>query len=374
MMPDLRKYTPGRILEAMARLQDAFAPGGDPSLRRIDLTFRDEDGTYWYLDVQNKRWYRHASAPGTMDESAWQTAETPARDLEGPDSLSAHIPAPIKQPAPVDDPQAENPLLNAPASRVLAHIVGYIRDSYQEGRITADDAERYLTGQYLVDKAGRFWIPGLHSEKWYSFENGRWSVAENPPPEEELLRLDRNPATCDACGQTVEKGWTCPDCGTDLSPQLSGAEDETYAGIMDFMLFGRGSLPEPVTEPWQPPPDVPRAMPQRAFRCASCGAANPPGSRFCNQCAAVLAEVVNGGAFGSTPSTENQGPACPTCGAHFRPGHQFCVQCGTPMPKQATADTQGPAAVPSPCPDCGVPNPPGSRFCAQCGRPLSKPR
>jgi predicted nucleic acid-binding Zn ribbon protein len=47
------------------------------------------------------------------------------------------------------------------------------------------------------------------------------------------------------------------------------------------------------------------------IRCLSCQRANPPGSRFCNQCGAPL--------------------TCPSCGTTIPPASRFCNQCGTSL-------------------------------------------
>src|SRR5215207_72043 len=46
-------------------------------------------------------------------------------------------------------------------------------------------------------------------------------------------------------------------------------------------------------------------------RCASCGAENPSGAKFCNACGASLLV------------------GCPSCGASNPPGASFCGDCGT---------------------------------------------
>jgi class 3 adenylate cyclase len=49
------------------------------------------------------------------------------------------------------------------------------------------------------------------------------------------------------------------------------------------------------------------------MRCPSCGFENPPGMKFCGQCASLL------------------GWPCPQCGFENPPGFTFCGQCATPL-------------------------------------------
>jgi predicted ATPase/class 3 adenylate cyclase len=53
------------------------------------------------------------------------------------------------------------------------------------------------------------------------------------------------------------------------------------------------------------------------MKCPRCQAENPPGTRFCGQCAAPLASV------------------CPSCGASNPPENKFCGQCAAPLGKSA---------------------------------------
>src|SRR5262245_18853591 len=62
------------------------------------------------------------------------------------------------------------------------------------------------------------------------------------------------------------------------------------------------------------------------MRCPRCQAENPPGMRFCGQCAAPLAAV------------------CPSCGASNPPGHKFCGQCAAPLPAAAAPELPAPAS------------------------------
>ena len=56
--------------------------------------------------------------------------------------------------------------------------------------------------------------------------------------------------------------------------------------------------------------------------CAECGAENPPGARFCEQCEAAI-ELRRS-----------------HCGAAVRPGACFCVACGQPLPSLSPPPTE----------------------------------
>jgi len=53
------------------------------------------------------------------------------------------------------------------------------------------------------------------------------------------------------------------------------------------------------------------------MKCLRCQAENPPGTRFCGQCAAPFASV------------------CPSCGASNPPDNKFCGQCAAPLDRSA---------------------------------------
>jgi|YNPBryulayer2012_1023412.scaffolds.fasta_scaffold01166_7 hypothetical protein len=55
---------------------------------------------------------------------------------------------------------------------------------------------------------------------------------------------------------------------------------------------------------------------------------------------------------------------CPNCGAEQPDGARFCNQCGTRLSEQVVT------AVQLTCPRCGYVNPEGSKFCGECGAPL----
>jgi class 3 adenylate cyclase/tetratricopeptide (TPR) repeat protein len=62
------------------------------------------------------------------------------------------------------------------------------------------------------------------------------------------------------------------------------------------------------------------------MQCPRCQAENPPGTRFCGQCAAPLAVV------------------CPSCGASNPPANKFCGQCAAPLDKPAQPRFSAPEA------------------------------
>lgn len=62
---------------------------------------------------------------------------------------------------------------------------------------------------------------------------------------------------------------------------------------------------------------------EQAHSCPNCGAYNPEGTNFCQECGTRLTQPVQ------------QAPAakrfCPNCGTEVIAGHRFCSGCGTKM-------------------------------------------
>ena len=59
--------------------------------------------------------------------------------------------------------------------------------------------------------------------------------------------------------------------------------------------------------------------------CASCGAENQPGKKFCGDCGSPLTAT------------------CPSCGASNEPGKKFCGDCGSALSPAAAASALAPA-------------------------------
>src|SRR6266852_1647168 len=61
--------------------------------------------------------------------------------------------------------------------------------------------------------------------------------------------------------------------------------------------------------------------------CASCGAENPAGKKFCSECGSALAI------------------ACPSCGAALTGTEKFCGECGSPLAAGQSSPVAAPAVV-----------------------------
>ena len=103
--------------------------------------------------------------------------------------------------------------------------------------------------------------------------------------------------------------------------------------------------------------------------CPGCGAEQPPGSRFCNQCGAAIPEP--------KPAEAPASPVCMECGSELVPGSRFCNSCGAEQITPAAAESPPPAVEPGTaarqqafCAGCGQQLKIGATFCSHCGRPV----
>lgn len=130
--------------------------------------------------------------------------------------------------------------------------------------------------------------------------------------------------------------------------------------------------------------------------CPNCGAQQPEGAAFCDECGAALQapQVVS-----STPPVMGQARTvvaaniCPVCGAQTSPQDPFCTNCGAslrdapevpaaPLPQPFGATVVAAVAPPAPvvpaespsgmiaCSKCGTLLEPDSAFCDMCGAPV----
>lgn len=310
-MAFLRRYIRSDVIRGAARLRQEQESGRlgrlDFALESCAFCFRDDQNTYWFLDASADQWFR-------FEGGQWQRATTAPDMVEGTDDLLRYIGAPDALPADGED-SSDNVKQGGPVM-VYRHLLQKARDGYLKGRYTSMDTAMLLTRLYLVDQQGYFWTMGFHSGKWYRAEDKDWAVMDHPPDMNRLAHMKYEGLSCERCGQKVEKGPACPNCGAQVSPQIIGLEDEGYTRMGRFMMLGVGSLPEPVTASWDPPESLP-SLQEPGTDCPLCAAHNPPGSRFCNQCGRQL--------------------GCPACGKVNRPGSRFCAQCGRSLVEEGAA-------------------------------------
>ena len=115
--------------------------------------------------------------------------------------------------------------------------------------------------------------------------------------------------------------------------------------------------------------------------CMNCGAQQPDGAAFCDECGAKLEQAMPTAAP-SAPAMPQPAPtvvttACPVCGVSVMAGEAFCDNCGVALGHAVPAPPPA-MTVPAPvqtsaltCSNCGVQLEPGSNFCDMCGVPVS---
>jgi hypothetical protein len=284
-MPDLRIYTPDEILASVAELAESHAAGlSDAHAYGAALccyVFRDAPQSYWALEGRSMQWYAHRGG-------RWTPQHAPPPRLEGLAGLAA-----ARLPQPPDAPQEDAPA-SLTLTQGLEQIVDLFTCAYQEGQISSGAAHELLAERFIFDLLGRAWTAGARSRRWYAFVNGEWKPAKAPPPETDLVRQ-----------------------------QADLRSESAQAALTSFLLNGMGSLPEAVTDPWQPPAWHPEAVLPGGVECALCSQVNPPGSLFCNRCGDLLA-APEGQAEDAAPAALT----CRSCGAALRPGRKFCTACG----------------------------------------------
>lgn len=309
-MSFLRRYTRQDVLSGARRLEDQRATGligrPDYALTSSLFLFRDDRNTYWFLDVATGRWHH-------FEGDRWQPAPASPDLLEGPSELARYTGVPeaalIHRGDSLEGIQPGEPV------KAFRLLLQQARDGYHRGRYTSLDAALLLSRLYLVDRQGHLWTMGFHSGRWYRSDDQAWKIMDQAPEPRQLVQRKTSGLTCAQCGQSVDQSLVCPQCGAALPLEFDDLDDEGYARLAKFMLLNGGSLPEAVTEPWEPPQSLPNLL-EPGVECPQCAAHNPPGSRFCNRCGELL--------------------GCPACGKINRPGSRFCSGCGQTLVEAGT--------------------------------------
>jgi ribosomal protein L32 len=301
-MTNLRWYEVEQLTESARLLKqrlDAGVAGWlEFSLAASQYVLRDDGGAYWFLDPFTDSWQRH-------DQAGWcPVRQQPEARLEGLQALAEHAVLPAGLISELDDPfGAKESWQPQEVILMLVHKAG---QDYRVGAHASDEVELLLGRMYLMDRQGRFWTVGIHSQQWYRYADANWVKVEHGPDPDQLVRWRGGLVKCEQCGAEVEDATLCPNCGAPLIPGLEQLDPIALQRFYRFLVLGAGSLPEPVSSPWEPPPELPRL--ESELRCEVCGTISLPGGRFCSHCGASL--------------------GCPNCGAANPPGSLFCGVCG----------------------------------------------
>jgi hypothetical protein len=302
-MIELMMYLPTDIANAMTQLRLSCEAGAidahEYHTRLSHLQFRDVTGDYWAVDGRTGRWYHFV-------RQQWHPADLIPDRLEGPIEFARYRVARSDERGPGAQPINPYPdHRHWPPQRVLTELIEYVAALYQQGQLSSADAEALLRSRFLIDTQGRFWMPGLRSRQWYWFEAGRWTPAAQAPDPASLLRYEPRPTACPQCGQALTIEDRCPRCQSPIERHVAGGSAETVVALFNLAAFGDGSLPEPITDEWNPPSwslaaveapaaSVPAAKSAADLICPRCGTHAAPGRRFCTRCGAALSMMTGG--------------------------------------------------------------------------------
>ncbi len=325
-MVALRKYSLDDVQAAAQALRQDLDSGviqvPEFWLEQDLFRFRDGGGLYWFLDVRANRWHRFA-------QGVWQEAGPAPARLEGVAAPALEM-ALVVEEEYADDHLTDDTPAEGPIPEILATNVRKLRQAYERGKLPSGDMEALLADQYLIDHEGTFWTVGVRSGHWYHSEEAEWVQVDAPPADHTLLEPE--PARCPECGQVVPADGTCPNCGQVPAEALPDVSEQAYGRIFAFALLGGGFVPEPVTDPWEPPGGFPGAEREPDIRCDACQAVNPAGRRFCRVCGTSLTCPTCGASLaarGEPVLPPARAPAhCPRCNALLAVGVKFCTQCG----------------------------------------------
>lgn len=302
-MTTLRWYQTEMLEQAALLLRQRWESGAvgwlEFAICSSRYTLRDAGRAYWFLDAATGDWHQH-------DQAGWRPAAggAPPR-LEGlQDLVEANMLLSLPQ-GDFDDAFASQERWQP--VEVLHVLVERARQGYKDGSRSSQQVEDLLGRLFLLDRQGRFWTLGFESQQWHRFAEQGWVLVGHSPDARQLVRLWGEDGRCGQCGAETSGAWLCPSCGALNLPGLDELDQPALLRVYRFLLLGAGTLPEPVTAPWEPPALFPHQVSLGA-NCEVCGASSLPGSRFCSRCGARL--------------------GCSNCGAANPPGSRFCSQCG----------------------------------------------
>jgi hypothetical protein len=253
------------------RLENGITGWLDYAVEASQYLFRNSGGDYSFLDVYTEQWFH-------FESGSWHLSTTSPDNLEGLDSLSKFVDLPVAASSDLPDPFAKQ--VERKPVEVVELFQQTARLRYRDGISSSTNIEGILASLLLLDEKGTFWTIGFRSGKWYRFLDGKWDQA--------IMRPDTT--------------WLVVS-----SSRLDDLPEDAAVQIYRFLLSGAGTLPEEVTDPWNPPESYP-ILKEPGATCDLCGAHNLLSSRYCSQCAAHL--------------------GCPNCGNQLPVGKKFCNRCG----------------------------------------------
>ncbi len=289
-------------LQAAARILKQRLEGGSSgwlefAMAAKEYILRDERSAYWFLDPSTGRWYRY-------DQGGWQPAEISIDKLEGSQTLADSGVLSTVFLTGLEDPfagkESWQPL------EVMEILVRKAEQDYRTGRFSSTDVELLLGRLFLLDQQARFWTIGINSGQWYRYADQSWVLVGHSPDPMQLIRWLGGRVKCEQCGLEVDNAYLCPNCGALMISGIDHLDPLSLQRVYRFLLLGAGTLPEPVSPPWEPPEDFSGLA--AGARCEVCRASSLPGSHFCGQCGARL--------------------GCLNCGAFNPVGSRFCSSCG----------------------------------------------
>ena len=215
------------------------------------LKFRDSTGKYWFFDLYEQDWYYY-------EDTKWLlTSELPA-SLEGLVNVLPGEPEISDGPGDLDDATV---VVSRSPQQTLKDSIRKIKEEYQAGWLSSQDAEMIAMRHYLIDQQGLFWVVGLESGDWFWKNEESWERASAPPVEDELLKLIGS-EQCSNCDQSLDGGVICPNCGQENLLELPDLSEDVYERILEF-LIEIDSIPEPIGDEWDPPESYPASIRDR---------------------------------------------------------------------------------------------------------------
>lgn len=281
-MEDLRKY-PAEIVQSMAATIKFELEAGVLTLEQLtdalsDLKFRDGSGAYWTQMPRSGQWYHY-------ENNVWNRTDGVPSASEGLASIAMWAPT-----IPEKSSSAKTVIAGRTASNAhefMKNRIENIAQRYNAGEISSLAAHSLVANVFLMDQAFHFWAPGFQTENWYVFENAKWQQKDSPP-----------------------------DLGTLIDSNSQELAEEIDKATLDFLSAMAGNLPEPVTDPWNPPSGIP----EPALKCPVCNRTDVGTHTHCRFCGTELPPVV-----------QEMTKFCTSCG-HEQPRRmKFCTQCGNPF-------------------------------------------